>query len=325
MSEMIKAIQIKTYGGVEQLNYVDIPKPVPGEGEVLVRVHAAGLNPVDWKTREGQGAARFFKNPFPLVLGWDVSGVIEALGDGVNEYVVGDAVCGYIRFPQPGATHAEYVAAPAAQLVHKPEILSHMQAAALPAAALTAWQHLFDAAGLRSGQRVLIHAAAGGVGHFAVQFARWKGAHVIATASPRHRAFLRKLGADEVINYRKTRFEDVVRDVDVVFDLVGGETRERSWQVLHPGGVLVSTRSEAFSELPLRYGVRGRFIWAQPNAAQLRRILGLVEAGHIHIAIERIYPLAEARRAHRHGARGHNQGKIVLDVIGEQSATEEER
>ncbi|SCM75979.1 Alcohol dehydrogenase zinc-binding domain protein [uncultured Pleomorphomonas sp.] len=314
MTETIKAVQIGSYGGPGELRYVDVPKPSPREGEVLIRVHAAGLNPVDWKTRAGQGAARFFQNPFPLTLGWDVSGVVEALGKGVTEFEPGNQVFGYVRFPQPGGTHAEYVAAPAAQLVRKGSGLGHVEAAALSAAALTAWQNIFDSGALEAGQTILIHAGAGGVGHFAVQLAKWKGARVIATASASNRAFLKRLGADEVIDYRKEPFEAAVRDVDVVFDLIGGEVRERSWQTLKPGGVLVSTRSEAFSEAPFRYGVRGRFIWAQPNARQLSTIQTLVEEGHVRVEVDKVYALKNVRRAHERGASGHNRGKIVLGV-----------
>lgn len=315
MSATMKAIQIHAYGGPDQLTYADVPRPDPRAGEVLIRVHAAGVNPVDWKTRAGQGAARFFANPFPFIPGWDVSGVVEALGENVTSFAVGDTVHGYVRFPQPGSTHAEYVAVPATQVVLKPPTLSHVQAAALPAVALTAWQNIFDTAGLQTGQRILIHAAAGGVGHIAVQLARWKGAYVIGTASGPNQAFLRELGVDEAINYQETRFEEVIQDVDVVFDLIGADTRERSWQVLKPNGVLVSTRSDAFSDEPFKYGVCGRFIWAQPNALQLAQIDRLVEAGQVRVVIDSVYPLAEARRAHEHGMRGHNRGKLVLQVV----------
>jgi len=315
MTETIKAVQIGSYGGPEELRYVDVPKPSPREGEVLIRVHAAGLNPVDWKTRAGQGAARFFQNPFPLTLGWDVSGVVEALGQGVTDFEPGDAVFGYVRFPQPGGTHAEYVTAPAAQLVRKGAGLGHIEAAALSAAALTAWQNIFDSGALEAGQTILIHAGAGGVGHFAVQLAKWKGARVVCTASAGNRAFVESLGADEVIDYRATPFETIARDVEVVIDAIGGDVRDRSWSTLKPGGILVALNGAlAADAVPAdRRGVR---CLVQPSGPQLASLTSLIDGGHVKPVVEHVFPLAEAAAAHRLSEQGHTRGKIVLDAIG---------
>lgn len=315
MSQTIKAVQIHQYGDADRLSYEDIPKPEPQAGEVLIRVHAASVNPVDWKTRAGQGIARLLTDPFPLILGWDVSGVVEALGAGVTTFAVGDEVYGLIRFPQVGAAYAEYVTAPADHVTHKPTTLDHVQAAALPLVALTAWQSLFDAADLQAGQCVLIHAAAGGVGHIAVQLARWKGAYVIGTASGHNADFLQNLGVDEVINYQEQRFEDRVRDVDVVLDSVDPETQERSWQILKKDGILVSIRGTPSAATATAHGVRAYGVFVQPNPVQLAEITQLVDVGYVKPVIDSIFPLAEARRAHERGQQGHNRGKIVLQVV----------
>lgn len=265
--------------------YEDAPRPEPGEDDLLIRVHAAGVNPADWQIRSGKRGV--LEEPFSMTLGFDLSGVVEATGSNVRHFEVGDAVYAML----PGA-YAEYVAGPAASVAHKPRSLDHIQAAAMPAVALTAWQALFDAGELSAGQTVLIQAAAGGVGHIAVQLAKWTGARVIGTASARNEDFLREIGVDEFIDYRTTRFEDVVRDVDVVLDAVvrdadddidvlAGETLERSWSVLKKNGVLVSICTIPSPETAAKYGVRGKYILAQSNAAQLTEIAGLVDAGHV--------------------------------------------
>jgi NADPH:quinone reductase-like Zn-dependent oxidoreductase len=318
MTKSMKAVRIHQYGGPEVLTYEEAPRPEPKEDELLIRVHAAGVNPADWQIRSGKRGV--LEEPFSLILGFDVSGLVEATGGGVTHFEVGDAVYAL----QSGA-YAEYVTSPAADVAHKPRSLDHVQAAAMPAVALTAWQALFDAAELSAGQTVLIHAAAGGVGHIAVQLAKWKGAHVIGTASGRNEDFLREIGVDEFVNYRTTRFEEVVRDVDVVLDLVvrdadagidalAGETLERSWSVLKKNGVLVSICATPSSETAAAHGVRGKYILAQPNAAQLTEIARLVDAGHVKPTIDTVLPLKEARKAHVLSQEGHTRGKIVLRV-----------
>src|SRR3989454_268395 len=231
--ETMKAVQIHAFGGPEVLQYEDVPQPQPKANEILVRVHAAGVNPVDWKIREGHLSATL-----PMIMGIDFSGVVESVGNGVTKYRPGDAVFGQVA--DESGSYAEYAVAMESDVARKPEALDHIRAAALPVAGLTPWQALFDTANLSAGQKMLIHGAAGGVGSFAVQFAKWKGARVLGTASGDHVEQVRQLGADEVIDYRKTKFEEVARDVDVVLDTIGGETQERSWRVLKPGGIFVS-------------------------------------------------------------------------------------
>jgi NADPH:quinone reductase-like Zn-dependent oxidoreductase len=265
----MKAARLHAFGGPEAVVYEDAPRPQPGPGEVLIRVHAAGVNPVDWKTCAGRGVARTVALSFPYVPGWDVSGVVEEAGPGVSGFARGDEVFGLVRFPQPGSTYAEYVAAPADHLALKPPALDHIQAAALPCVALTAWQALVEAARLQGGQKVLIHGAAGGVGHIAAQLARHMGAFVIGTASQRNSDFVRTNGVDQSIDYESERFEDCVTGVDVVLDPIAGETRDRSWPVLKPGGVLVAVQGPASAEAAARHGVRLEPVLVRPNAAQL--------------------------------------------------------
>jgi NADPH:quinone reductase-like Zn-dependent oxidoreductase len=302
------------YGGPEVLKYEDAPRPEPAEGEVLVKVHAAGVNPVDWKIR--QGDMRGFRDyPMPFILGWDFSGTIDQLGPGVAPaWKAGDEI--YAR-PDLGrnGTYAEYIAVKASEIQHKPKSLDHVNSAAIPLAALTAWQAIFDAGQLRAGQRILIHAAAGGVGTFAVQLAHWKGAYVIGTASKSNHDFVKQLGADEVIDYQTNRFEDAVRDVDVVLDAMAGETRDRSWQVLKKGGILVSILGQPSQGDANRHGVRGVGMFVQPNPAQLQELADLADAGKIRPIIDTVLPLAEAARAHEMNQTLHTRGKIVLRVV----------
>ena len=244
--ESMKAVRIHNYGGPEVLKFEDAPAPQPGPGEVLVRIHAAAVNPVDWKVRAGRLKERI-QYPLPLIPGWDFSGVVEATGPGVTRLKKGDEVYARPDIARNGA-YAEYIVAKESEVAFKPKSVDHVQAAAIPLAALTAWQALFDTAGLKAGQKVLIHGAAGGVGSFAVQLAKRKGAHVIGTASGRNQSFLRELGVDEAIDYEKTGFEDVVHDVDVVLDTIGGDTQNRSWKVLKKGGILVSIISPPSAE-----------------------------------------------------------------------------
>jgi len=309
----MKAVSIYGYGGPEVLVYEDAPRPHPDAGEVLVRVHAAGVNPVDWKIREGH-LKDMLHHTFPLVLGWDLSGVVESLGTGITRLKVGDEVFSRPDIARDGA-YAEFIVVKETELALKPRRIDHLHAAALPLAALTAWQTLFDAGGLAAGQRVLIHAAAGGVGHLAVQLAKGKGAHVIGTASAKNHEFVRKLGVDQVVDYNTERFEAVVQPVDLVLDTLGGDTQERSWQVLKRGGILVSIASPPKAETALAHGVRQAFVFTQPNAGQLTEIAALVDAEKLKVIVETILPLSDATRAQELSARGHGKGKIVLRVV----------
>jgi NADPH:quinone reductase-like Zn-dependent oxidoreductase len=308
----MKAVCIYSHGGPEVLRYEEMPLPRPQTGEVLVRVHAAGINPVDWKIREGL-LHDLLQHAFPLVLGWDVSGVVESLGPDTSRLRVGDEVYSKPDITRDGA-YAEFIVIKESEVALKPASLDHVHAAALPLAGLTAWQALFETAGLTAGQRVLIHAAAGGVGNIAVQLAKWKGAHVIGTASSKNHDFLRKVGVDQAVDHEKERFEDVVAPVDVVLDTIGGDTQARSWKVLKPGGFLVSIVSPPSTELAAAHGVRGKFIFTQANAGQLAEIARVVDAGKLKAYVETILPLSAAKRAQELSQRGHTCGKLVLLV-----------
>ena len=311
----MKAVRIHEFGGLDSLRVEEAPTPELREGEVLVRIHAAGINPVDWKTCAGEGVASRLEDPFPFIPGWDVSGAVEALGAGVSDSRVGDAVCGMVRWHWGGGGYAEYVAAPAADLVAKPRTLDDSQAAGLPLAALTAWQALFDTAELQAGQTVLIHAAAGGVGHLAVQLATWKGAQVIGTASAGNQAFLRELGVHHIIDYNETRFEEVAKNVDVVLDCVGGEVQERSWGVLKPGGMLVSIRGRPDAEQADAHRVRAQHVSVRGEQAQLRAIADLANEGRLRVHVHETLPLDEVRKAHEMSRTGHTRGKLVLRAV----------
>jgi NADPH:quinone reductase-like Zn-dependent oxidoreductase len=308
----MKAVRLHRRGGPEQLTYEDAPKPAPGAADALVRVHACAITATElswgttYTTREGV-------ERLPTIPGHELSGVVEAVGPGARGPTAGDAVYALTDFWRDGAA-AEYVVVRAADLAPKPKNLTHTQAAAVPLSALTAWQALFDHAGLMKGQRVLIHAAAGGVGTYAVQLAKGRGAHVIGTARAANEKFLRDLGADEVIDYTAVRFEDRVKDVDIVLDSVGGDTLERSWGVLRKGGVLVTIADSAPAEQAARYGVRGVEFIVEPNRPQLIEIARLIEAGALRVIVEATFPLPEARAAFERGLGGHNRGKLVLRV-----------
>ncbi|MBT2385861.1 NADP-dependent oxidoreductase [Streptomyces sp. ISL-11] len=308
------AIRQETAGGPEVLRLVETDRPEPLPGEVLVRVRAAGVNPVDWKTR-GRGSY-YTGDTTPFGLGFDVSGTVEAVGDGVTLYAPGDEVYGMPRFPHPAGAYAEYVTAPTRHFAPKPRGLDHVQAAGLPLAALTAWQALVDTADVREGQRVLIHAAAGGVGHLAVQIAKARGAYVIGTASAAKHDFLRDLGADELVDYKERDFAEAVSDVDVVLESISGDYPARSLRVLRPGGILVSLLplDEAVPAAARERGLRVSRLLVEPDLAGLRGITELVESGRLRTEIAAVLPLVEAAKAHELGETGRTSGKIVLTV-----------
>src|SRR6266566_4628786 len=311
-SQTMKAIQIHNYGGPEVLKYEDTPRPQPGEGEVLIRVHAATVNPIDRRVREGH-MKDFWPHKFPFILGWDLSGVVEELGRGASRFKISDEVYS-LPDPTRNGAYADYIVVREPELALKPNSLHHIRAAAVPLAALTAWQSLFETAQLQPGQRVLIHAGSGGVGHFAVQLAKWKGAYVFATASTKNQDLLRKLGVDEPIDYTQQRFDDIARKIDIVLDTLGGETQERSWSVLKRGGNLVSLVQPPSEEKAKELGVRAAIIGAQPNGAQLAEIAKIIDSGKLTPIINRFIPLSEARRAHELTQSGHSHGKIALRV-----------
>lgn len=314
----MRSVVINRFGGPEVLELVDTERPEPGPGEILVRVHAAGLNPADWKIRAGHIA--HIGEP-PIILGLDVSGVVEQTGAGVTAFVAGDEV--YASKRSKIGTYAQYVVVSESEAAHRPPGVSHVEAAALPTAGLTAWQALHDGAELKPGQRVLIHAASGGVGHLAVQIAKAADAHVIGTAGAGNHAFLRELGADELIDYRKQDFAEVLVEeaarVDVVVDAIGGDYGPRSLSVLRPGGILLSISGtgsdrrvtpDGAAALGLRYAEFGY----RPSSADLDRIAELVASGALRVHIDRTFQLEDVAEAHRFIETGRVRGKAVLTV-----------
>jgi len=305
----MRAIRIHQYGGPEVLAQVEMLRPTPGANEVLIKVEAASVNPLDWKLRAGH-MKDFLPLTLPVTLGSDVSGTVEEVGPGAARFKRGDEV--YASLGLEGGGYAEYAVAKEAIVAEKPSTLDHVQAASVPVVGLTAWQALFEVAQLRAGQKVLIHAAAGGVGNFAVQFAKAKGAYVIGTASSKNQAFLGELGVDKAVDYKKTRFEDVVHDADVVLDTIGGDTQERSFKALKKGGMLVSIVQPPSQEQAAKYGVRALFYGAHPSSSDLAEIAMLIDSDKVKTVVETVLPLAEARRAQELSESGHGRGKIVL-------------
>jgi NADPH:quinone reductase-like Zn-dependent oxidoreductase len=308
----MRAISQDVLGGPEVLRLVEVDRPEPGLSEILVRVRAAGLNPADWKHR----ARSIFLGPPPFVLGWDVSGVVEATGFGVTLFKPGDEVFGMLPFPRGAGSHAEYVTGPARAFAAKPGSVSHVQAAALPLAALTAWQAMADTARLSAGQRVLIHAAAGGVGHLAVQIAKARGAYVIGTAGAANHDLIRSLGGDELIDYHAADFAKVVSDADVVLDTVSGDYPARSLRAMRPGGVLICLRpfpAEVATEAARR-GVRAEAMLVEADRSGMTAIADLVTEGKLRPVIAGTFPLADAAKAHELGDGGHVAGKLVLTM-----------
>lgn len=311
---MMRAGRFHAYGGPEQLVVERVPRPEPRTGEVLVRVHAAGVNPIDWKIRNGLMRASM-PLPLPATAGGDLAGTVEAIGPGVTAFARGEMVYGRGK-----GSYAEYAAALADALAPMPRNVTFDQAAVIPAGARAAWAALFDLADLQAGQRVLIHGAAGGVGNYAVQLARWKGARVIGTASRDNLAFVHSLGAETVIDYRTTPFESVVRDVDVVVDVIGGETQDRSWRVLKPGGILVAIGRPPEEEIARQHGVRtastilGQRPPAQTAIDPLRTISELVASGAMLPQVGAIFRLEDAKQAQLMGEVGHGRGRIVLHI-----------
>jgi NADPH:quinone reductase-like Zn-dependent oxidoreductase len=311
----MRAVQLDRFGGPEVMELREVDRPAPVPTEVLVRVHAAGVNPVDWKTRAAGAFLGSLGTP-PYTLGWDVSGVVEEVGGGVSRFQPGDEVYGMPRFPWQAGAYADYVTAPSRHFAPKPAGLSHEEAAALPLAGLTAWQALVDTADVQAGQRVLVHAAAGGVGHLAVQVAKARGAYVLGTARAAKHDFLRELGVDEPIDYTTTDFTTAAKDVDVVVDLIGGEYGGRSLRVLRPGGLLVAITGAGPATLLMaeKAEVRAAQLLVEPDHAGLEGLTALVEAGKLRPRVAEVLPLEEAARAHELGESGRTTGKIVLSV-----------
>ena len=318
--DTMRAIVATEPGPAGVLKETRVPKPRPGGTEVLVRVHAAAVNPADWKTRRGGWAGRHDVTDQGPILGWDVSCVVEAVGRGATRFKPGDEVFGMPLFPHFPGGYSEYVAAPSRQFVLKPADLTHVQAAALPLAALTAYQALHDFAKVQPGQKVLVHAAAGGVGHLAVQIAKALGAHVVGTASGAKHDLLRDLGADEVVDYREVDFAETVTGVDVVIDAIGGDYFDRSLRTMNSGGTFVALSYDVSPEMKARAAERGiaaDYMLVEPDLGSLTAIRDLVAGGRLRPVIDTTLPLAEAAKAHELGETNRATGKIVLTVVEE--------
>jgi NADPH:quinone reductase-like Zn-dependent oxidoreductase len=305
----MRAVRFHDYGPPEALAVDEAPRPVPGEGEVLVRVHAAGVNPIDCKLRAGY-LKDFMPVQLPYTPGYDLAGTVEAVGPGVTEFTPGQAV-----FGRGAGSYAEYAIAPATALAPKPVNITFDQAATIAIGGVTAWAGLFDTAGLQPGQRLLVQGAAGGTGSYAVQLGRWKGAHVIGTASARNLDAVRSLGAEQAIDYTATPVEQAVSDVDVVFDAVGGETMERSWQLLKPGGILVEVAGMPSEETAQQHGVRTSGVQAPPVIAGiLQQLAELIESGTVQAEVGRVFPMEEAAQAQALSETGHGRGRVILHI-----------
>ncbi len=305
----INAIRVHDYGDVDQLKLEQIPQPEPQEGEVLLRVHAAGVNPADWKIRAGL-LKGFRPTTFPYVPGADVAGVVEKVGPGVTIFQPAQEVFGR----SSNGSYAEYSIAPANALALKPKTLSFDEAATIAIGATTAWQGIFDHGNLQPGQRVLILGGAGGVGVFAVQFARWKGAHVISTASTSNVDFVRSLGAETVIDYTKTRLGDEIHHVDLVFDTVGGGALASAWPTLKRGGMLVSIAGQPDEAKARELGVRTDRFSSQVNSELLSTFALLIDEGQIKVFSGATFPLSEAGKAQELSQSGHGRGRIILHI-----------
>jgi NADPH:quinone reductase-like Zn-dependent oxidoreductase len=308
----VKAVYIEGYGGREQLKYGDLPMPAVGDSDVLIEVHAAGVNPVDWKIREGYLRQRL-SYTFPLILGWDVAGVVKQVGAKVTSFQVGDAVFSRPAIERNG-TYAEYVAVDERLVARMPKNVSFEEAASIPLAGLTAWQALVDTAAVKAGDKVLIHAGAGGVGAYAIQIAKVFGAYVATTASGRNREFVQSLGADEVIDYTQEDFSTRLHDFDVVLDTMAGEVQRKSFDVLRPGGILVSILTPPDADLAAERKVRTGYFFLQPDGKKLAKLGELVEQGKVRPVVGHVFPLAEAAKAHELSETHHARGKIVLKV-----------
>lgn len=311
----MKAIQIQQYGNYAQMEMKSIAIPKPAEGEVLIKVHAAGVNPVDWKIREGY-LAEIIPHSLPLTLGWDVAGEVVSLGENVTSWSVGDAIYAHSNLSKNGS-YAEYIIVSADHIAAKPKTLSWQKSAAVPLVTLTAWQALKDISAVKSGDRVLIHAGAGGVGIAAIQLAKQAGAIVYTTSSTSNITFLKELGADEVIDYTREDFSQL-KDLDIVFDTLGGDVLAKSWATLKKGGNLVSIAEIPSEELAANHEVNALFCFVQPNAEQLLDISNLIDSGELKVEVDSVFQLKDAAKAHEKSESGHTRGKLVLQVQQEQ-------
>jgi NADPH:quinone reductase-like Zn-dependent oxidoreductase len=308
----MKAVVIHEYGGPEVLKYEDIPRPEPKDDQLLIRVIAAGVNPVDGMIRSGM-FAKEGNRAFPIILGGDVAGVVEKVGSKITKFKAGDPVFAYVSLDDSGG-YAQYALVTEREAALKPKSLTYVEAAAVPVVAMTAWQALVDTAKLSGGQTVLIHGGSGGVGSFAIQIAKARGAKVITTASTANQDFLKQLGADVAIDYTKQKFEDVAKDVDVVLDSIGRDTLARSYAVVKKGGIIVSLVARPKESELEKHGIRGTPLNAEPNSEELAEIGRLIDNKKIKVIVSQTFPLSEAMKAQEQVATGHTRGKIVLKV-----------
>jgi len=313
----MKAIILKQAGGVENLTVAEVPMPLPKKGEVLIKVNAISINPVDIKTRKGLALYNSLKENEPVILGWDISGEVVEAGEDATQFEIGEEVFGMINFPGHGKAYAEYVTAPVAHLADKPDQITHQEAAASSLAALTAWQVLMQQAKVQSGERVLMHAAAGGVGHFGVQIAKYLGAYVIGTGSDANYDFVRELGADEYVDYNHERFEEVIQNVDIVFDAVGGDNPKRSLDIIRGGGLLIAIAGGITDEVKKLAEEKGVKAWAylvQSNGDDMEQLAELLEAGTIKPYISHEFSFDQIAEAHSQIETGRTRGKIVINM-----------
>lgn len=308
----MQAIVIERYGKSDVLQYQEVPLPNIAKDELLVKVHSAGVSPFDIHVRDGWYQDEYYQ--LPIILGWELSGTVVEVGSDVTQFSVGDAVFSYPTGERAGGSYAEYKAIKASEAAHKPATITHHQAAAASMNAITAWQAFFDAANIQRGQRVLIQAAAGGIGHLVVQLAKWKGAYVIGTASSHNAEFLKTLGVDEFVDYTKTSVAKAIKPVDVVIDTIGGQVLKESFLVTKKGGTVVTLIDFEGIKAAADFGIIGKTVFATPNQQQLQSIATLLEQGILKPHIAAILPLQEAQKAHQRVESGHTRGKIVLAV-----------
>lgn len=313
----MKAIILKGFGGIENLVPTELPVPTPEAGEVLIKVVSISLNPVDIKTRNGKGIAGLIKDKLPAILGWDVSGVVERIAADVTDFKVGDEVFAMLAFPELPNAYAEYLVAKSSELALKPANITHDEAAAATLAALTAWQALTLHGNIKSGDRVLIHAAAGGVGHYAVQLAKHLGAYVIGTSSASNREFVLSLGADEHIDYQAVAFESATSEIDFVLDSIGGDYIDRSLLVTKKGGTVISIPSglnETMTEKAKALGINGYTIRVKPSGSDMKTLADFLEKGSIKSHVSKTFPFEKLGEAHTQIESGRTVGKVVVKI-----------
>lgn len=316
--EDMKAMVLKGFGGIENFAIEEIPKPAIKGDEVLVEVKAIGIDQIDIKSRRGEGMTAYLKEEHPIILGWDIAGIVSAVRDRVNAFKAGDAVFGTIRFPGPGSSYAEFASAPADQLALKPENISYEEAAAATQSPLTAWQALMETGHVKRGDRVLIHGGAGGVGNYAVQIARYAGCYIVSTASGADEAFVKGLGADEVIDYKAQKFEEQVKDIDFILDTIGGENFVRSLKVLKPEGMIVllpsNKKEEAGKVAQENHLTNYKHILMHSSGKDMQTIAGLIREEAIKVYVDKVWTFGQIPEAHEQLENGKVKGKIVITL-----------